>query len=252
LLKNAVKFTSEEGTITIRSFNDEAHSLDQDNPIVRLEVSDTGIGIHEDLLPRIFDAFEQGDKAITRQFGGLGLGLAISKALMDAHGGKIIAESEGANKGATFAIELPTLPATATGSAAPETSQRPSNPKESLSILLVEDNSDTGNVLKQLLERRGYAVKVANSMTEAIAKTKQEPADVIISDIGLPDGTGHDLIRAVNAIRQTPAIAMSGYGMEDDIQRSIEAGFQAHLVKPVDLEQLMQAIRKLSTMVVQA
>ncbi len=238
VLKNAIKFTSEEGTIRVTT-----HRLT--SGFCQVRVCDSGIGIAPEVLPRIFNAFEQGDANVTRQFGGLGLGLAICKALVDLHSGTIRAESTGAGQGSTFIIELPgTAPAALAKSAsavlADHQRMRP------LRLLLVEDHADTARALSFLLSRAGYAVITASDVEGAAAAAEREPFDLLISDLGLPDGNGHDVIRRVRAHRIVPAIAMSGYGMDEDVRRSREAGFTEHLVKPIDVPQLITAIRRVT------
>ena len=238
VLKNAVKFTPAGGTVSVSTAR-----LSEDRCEVR--VQDTGIGISPDALPRIFDAFEQGDARITRQFGGLGLGLAISRALVELHGGTIRAESDGEGRGATFIIELPgdeTPPADSVPAAM--ATSREAAPQ--MRLLLVEDHADTARTLTRLLRREGFEVVAANDVASAVATAGQETFDVLVSDLGLPDGDGYQVMRAVRAIRLVPGIAMSGYGMEEDIQRSRDAGFTEHLVKPINIPQLIASIRRVT------
>jgi CheY-like chemotaxis protein len=216
-----------------------------------VQVTDTGVGIDPHALPRIFNAFEQGDATTARQFGGLGLGLAISKALAELHGGTITATSAGRDRGATFTVKLPTAAsvdsapsgggaASAPGVATRGASAPPARPR----LLLAEDHPDTIRAMKRLLERDGYDVRTAGSVAAALEVLKVHPVDVLVSDIGLPDGTGHDLMRAARAMRpDVVGIAVSGFGMESDYKGSIDAGFAAHLTKPVDTKDLEAAIR---------
>jgi PAS domain S-box-containing protein len=238
VLKNAIKFTSSQGTVRVstRRLAEERFAV---------QVRDQGIGIPADLLPRIFDAFEQGDSRITRQFGGLGLGLAISKALVDLHRGTIRAESPGAGQGATFTIELP---AAAGASDRPVAVTAPEEPgkKAGLRLLLVEDNQDTARTLGRLLRHAGFAVTTASNIAGARAAAESEAFDLLVSDLGLPDGTGYDVMRAIRKKCDCPGIAMSGYGMEEDQRRSREAGFSEHLVKPIDVPQLLAAILRVT------
>jgi CheY-like chemotaxis protein len=225
---------------------DVAGSLpDVPEPRLVIEVSDTGIGIEAALLPRVFDAFEQGEPSPwTRRRGGLGLGLAISRSIVEAHGGRLTAESGGPDRGATFAIILGTVPARspATPGAPPETPHR-SQP-DGLRILLVEDDEATLGVTARLLRRRGYRVLTARSLASGLEVAGHEEFDLLISDIGLPDGDGHQLIRQLRAQREVEEIAVSGFGMEEDIRRSREAGFVEHLTEPVDFpKKLSQNIR---------
>jgi signal transduction histidine kinase/ActR/RegA family two-component response regulator len=235
LIKNAAKFTPRGGSITITTTS-------QDGCIV-IEVSDTGIGIDPENLTKIFDAFEQGDVRRTREFGGLGLGLAITQALVTLHDGTIRAQSEGIGRGSTFTIEMPSiysdLVAAKEGADAPASASR-------ATILLVEDHHDTGLVLKALLEQRGYSVILATSVAEALATAAEQRFEILLSDIGLPDSTGYQLIRSLKDLRHFRGIAMSGYGMEEDIRKSLEAGFEKHLVKPVNINALENAIKSLT------
>jgi len=238
VLKNAIKFTPENGTIQVSTER-------RKDGYCEVRVKDPGIGIPVDRLPHVFNAFEQGGASITRQFGGLGLGLAISKALMDLHHGAIRAESEGVGQGATFVIELPSKTMTTTAKirlAAP-----PENPKlPSLRMLLVEDHADTARILSRQLSKAGVAVLHATDVSSAIQVAEREPVDLLVSDLGLPDGSGYDIMRHMRAVHGIPGIAMSGYGMEEDKRRSREAGFAEHLVKPIDLRELVAAIRRVA------
>lgn len=239
LLKNAVKFTPAGGKITVATANDAAARI-------RMSVTDTGIGIEPNVLPRIFDAFEQGEVATTRNFGGLGLGLAISRGLIEAHGGTIAAASAGRNRGATFAITLDTV--AAQRPAAVPTSPRDARPDAGrVSILLVEDHKDTAVALKRLLQHFGYEVRSADSIESALSIAAQTDFDVVVSDLGLPDGSGLDLIRELRARKPIKGIALTGFGMEEDVTRSMEAGFSEHLTKPVNFQTLCSAIERVTT-----
>jgi signal transduction histidine kinase/HAMP domain-containing protein/CheY-like chemotaxis protein len=231
LINNAVKFTPRNGRITITTSNDSVGHL-------RVEIADTGMGIEPETLPKIFDAFEQGGRT---QSGGLGLGLAISKTLVEAHKGTITAESAGRNNGSTFTLVFPTCEKAET-QIAPALSPRLAE-RQRMRILLVEDHEDTNRSLTNLLRRRGYHVQSASSFQSAIELSANEPFDVLISDLGLPDGNGIDLIQKL-ASRPLLAIALTGFGMEDDIRRSREVGFQHHLVKPIDLNKLDSLIQE--------
>jgi PAS domain S-box-containing protein len=238
LLKNAIKFTPRGGRITLRT----------DNPFpgrVRVNVIDTGVGIEPGVLPRIFDAFDQGEHGLCRRFGGMGLGLAIAKAIADMHGAALSAHSAGKNCGATFTLEMANAVAPAAvdlnvdvppGGAAGMAVRPPR-------VLLVEDHPDTRNTLRRLLEGYGFAVEVAASMAAAVSAAGSNGFDVLVSDIGLPDGTGNDLMREFRVrYGEVEGIAVSGFGMEDDIRRSREAGFREHLTKPVNVRELLAAI----------
>ena len=234
LLKNAIKFTPHGGCVGIR--------CRQDGPAVVVEVNDSGMGIEPGALPRIFNAFEQVEQSITRQFGGLGLGLAISKALVELHGGQIEAHSAGRNQGATFRVRLPLTaplgqPDLRAPAAASQVAVRP------LRILLVEDHGITAEMMQLVLAEEGHTVERAGDVATALELAGQQPFDLLLSDLGLPDGSGYDLIRELHVRgHQIPAVALSGYGQEEDIQRSRAAGFAAHLTKPASRGTLVTAI----------
>jgi CheY-like chemotaxis protein len=209
---------------------------------VRIQVRDTGIGIAPDVLPKIFDAFEQGDASVTRQFGGMGLGLAISKALAEMHHGTIRAESGGAGAGSTFTVELPAVSAHNDSHAAP--ARQDSVNGNALRVLVVEDHADTARVLSKLLGASGHRVKTAGTAAAALKLVSEEPFDVIVSDIGLPDATGYDLMKQIQSRQPMKGIAMSGYGMDEDLRKSRDAGFSDHIVKPANVAQLERTIRR--------
>lgn len=236
VLKNAIKFTSQGGDIFVETNRVPAGRLE-------LIVRDTGVGLDPEILPHIFNAFEQGDARMTRQFGGLGLGLAICKALLTLHEGTIEAESEGSQKGATFRITLKeALPTEAIHHERPLTAA--ASGSTPLRLLLVEDHADTATTLGGLLADSGYLVKTVSSGEEAIEFIGTSSVDLVISDIGLPGLSGHELLRHIRKLAPVKAIAISGYGMDEDIRRSLEAGFVDHLTKPVNLSALEQAIRR--------
>jgi CheY-like chemotaxis protein len=225
LIKNAVKFTPRHGDLALNTESEDGE--------LRVEVVDSGIGIGPELLSKIFDAFEQGERA---RAGGLGLGLAITKALVELHKGRIRAESEGPGRGARFIVWFPAIE-TATGLGV-QNAPAPPSERRSMRILLVEDHEDSNRSLTQLLRRRGYEVQSAEDVQSALETAAQFDFDVLISDMGLPDGTGIDLMHKLSAIRSVFGIALTGFGMESDVQRSSAAGFQHHLIKPVDLNRL--------------
>ena len=231
LINNAVKFTSPNGQITITTANDPGGKL-------CVEIADTGMGIEPEALPKIFDAFEQGGRT---QSGGLGLGLAISKTLVEAHKGTITAQSAGLNKGSKFALVFPTsekAEAQITPPLSPIFAER-----QPMRILLVEDHEDTNRSLTNLLRRRGYHVQSALTFESALELSAKEKFDVLISDLGLPDGSGIDLIQKLPS-KPALGIALTGFGMEQDIRKSREVGFQHHLVKPIDLNKLDSLIQQ--------
>jgi two-component system CheB/CheR fusion protein len=241
LLRNAIKFTPEGGRITVRSWN-------PDDARIALAITDTGIGIDPAVLPHVFDPFVQGERNVTRQFGGLGLGLAIAKSVIDLHGGQLQADSEGKGRGATFRVLLDTLPAEELH---PEDLPAPAADRpvreHPVRLLLVEDHPETANVMRRLLTRRGYHVHHADRVATALMLADAEDFDVLVSDIGLPDGSGLDLMRHLRATGHPVAgICLSGFGMPDDVAQSHAAGFAEHLTKPVDMLQLEAAITRLT------
>ncbi len=237
LIKNSVKFTPAGGTIRARTWNDESGR-------VMVEISDTGVGIEEKLLPRVFEAFEQGGRAITSQYGGLGLGLAISKRVIDLHGGTITAESGGHGQGATFTVCLSAMKTSLLQGTEPFLPSEPP-PAQPAAVLLVEDHEDTARVLRRVLEHAGYTTTHANSLAQARELAAGSRFDLVVSDLGLPDGSGVDLMRFLQAEYGLRGIALSGFGTEDDIRASSAAGFTEHLTKPVDWPHLRGAIERL-------
>lgn len=239
LLKNAAKFTPEDGEIQVRTLlSDEGRS--------QVVVSDNGIGIDPGLLPRIFDAFEQGEARITRQFGGLGLGLAISKALTELHGGTLAAASDGPGQGSVFTLSLPSETVVRHApTQRPQVQDRTGGAVGGVRVLLAEDHEDTARILSMLLTRAGFKVSVTHSVAEAVRHAADQQVDVLVSDIGLPDGTGYELMRRLRqAHPHLLGVAMSGFGMDEDIRKSSAAGFGEHLVKPVDALRLQHAIER--------
>jgi PAS domain S-box-containing protein len=233
IIRNAVKFTPSDGKVIVRSNNENGN--------VRISISDTGIGIEPEVIGRIFSPFEQADRLITRQFGGLGLGLTISKRLAELHNGTLVAQSDGRDRGATFVLTLPAVPTAARGGPG-KSGGPPSAPAtRARKFLLVEDHDDTRRSMARLLGRR-HEVRDANSIAAALEIAGTEPFDLVISDLGLPDGSGLDLMRELRQRYGLRGICLSGFGMEDDLARSADAGFTRHLTKPVDLDKLQAAI----------
>src|SRR5437016_4131527 len=245
LIKNSVIFTPAKGRIVIETLNPTPDE-------VEIRTTDTGIGIEPDQMDRIFNAFEQGQSSITRRFGGLGLGLAISKAMVAAHGGKIRAESRGKDRGASFIVTLRTMakPATVSGDGIKPT-PKAADLKETMAaspgrrILVVDDHLDTCTGMKMMLERRGYRVTIAHTADQAVEKARHEEFDLVISDIGLPDRSGYDLMRELSTMKGLCGIALSGFGMENDVSRARTAGFSEHLTKPINFDRLDEAIQML-------
>jgi signal transduction histidine kinase/CheY-like chemotaxis protein len=245
LIKNSVKFTPAKGRIVIETLNPTPEE-------VEIRTTDTGIGIESDQMERIFNAFEQGQSSITRRFGGLGLGLAISKAMVNAHGGTIKAESSGKNRGATFIVTLATVATPAAVTTIPETK----GPKEAAlkaakvkgtgpRVLVVDDHVDTCTGMQMMMERRGYRVTIAHTADEAVEKAERKEFDLVISDIGLPDRSGYELMHELSTTKGLRGIALSGFGMENDVSRARAAGFSEHLTKPINFDRLDEAIRML-------
>jgi len=233
LLKNAIKFSREKDKVTISSRNESPDQL-------TISVQDHGIGIAPDVIHRIFDPFEQGERSSKQRFGGLGLGLAISKSLAQAHGASLVAKSDGPNCGATFSLTTRTVPSAPGGPELSETKLRIS--EGVFRILLVDDHADTCAILEKLLTGHGHRVTAAHDMSSALGCAEGERFDLVISDVGLPDGSGMELMTHLKATSRIPGIAMSGFGTSADIERSLGAGFSEHLVKPITMERLESAI----------
>ena len=238
LLSNAVKFSNFGGNIELRT------SVAADAKL-NVRLTDDGCGIDPDLLERIFQPFEQGDisASASPRFSGLGLGLAISKFIVEAHQGEIWAESPGSGKGASFTVSLP-LAETEQVQSVP-----PPEPKavpliRPVRILLVDDHLDTLDVMSRLLTRSGHEVVAASTYQKALSIGQQQKFDVLISDLGLHDGSGYELMSTLRGASSVKGIALSGYGMKADVDRSLAAGFSAHLTKPCDLFVLNAIIQK--------
>ncbi len=237
LLKNAVKFSYPGSQIELRCYHEGAQ--------VVIEVRDQGVGIEPEVLPRIFDAFEQGNADTTRHFGGLGLGLAISRAIVQLHGGTITASSPGRGSGATFRVLLPSARPPAAVTPAQAKAAGTAAPRRALRILLVEDHEDTAEMMSELLTLTGHTVRIARSVRSALDLVGAEAFDLLVSDLGLPDGSGTELIASIrSAGNELKAIALSGYGMEEDRRKTIRAGFVEHLIKPVSFRDLDAAIQR--------
>lgn len=235
LLRNAVKFTPAGGMITVTSENTDAGALS-------FQVRDTGIGFDPEAESKLFQAFEQSGRGITRQFGGLGLGLTISRSIVESHGGVIRGHSDGPGTGAVFTVTLPLQNTTGLKSARPVDSNQAPGPRRGHEILIVEDHMDTRITLQRLLERRGYKVTAATSAEQALAAASEGQFDLVISDLGLPDMTGNELMSLLRDRHGLPGIAVSGYGMEEDVNRSRNAGFVHHLTKPIQVDRLAELI----------
>jgi PAS domain S-box-containing protein len=247
VIKNAVKFTPVKGEVVIATRNDPG----SDRLVV--EVTDTGLGMTAEEIARIFAAFTQGDHAArgTGRFGGLGLGLVISRMLVQLHAGEIRAISAGRDLGSTFSVQLPLCEERASTSASGGTRsplgradghRNNSTTAGSLRILVVEDHQPTCTALLELLARRNFQVAAANTATDARALAAKQSFDFVISDVGLPDGNGCDLMVELQRLYGLNGIALTGYGMDEDVERSRAAGFLTHLTKPVSVNALDRAL----------
>lgn len=240
LLANAIKFTPNSGRVDVRleTIHDQA----------QITVTDTGQGISPDFLPHIFQSFRQEDASITRQHGGLGLGLAIVRYLVDAHGGQIMAHSLGFGKGAMFTVALPLLQETGL----PLTDAQPvAVDLTGLKVLAVDDSEDTRELLTMILDAYGAETRVAASGTEVLANLATFFPDILICDIGMPDMDGYDLLQRVRTLpdakgRSIPAIAVTAFAREEDRQRALTQGFQYHVAKPIKPQELVSAIAQLA------
>ncbi len=244
LLSNAVKFTPQNGKITIRISREGTHA--------KVTVSDTGQGIDPEFLPRVFDRFRQADSSTTRSFGGLGLGLAIVRHLVELHGGTVSAESEGCRKGATFTTTFPLL----TDRAGPvsysgEVLSTEVHSLEGLRVLLVDDEPEAREIISTVIGRTGAEVKACISAGEALIKLTEWRPDVILSDIAMPEEDGYSFINKVRSLPrekggETPAAALSAYARDEDRRQALAAGYQMHIAKPIGASQLVTMVAKLA------
>jgi CheY-like chemotaxis protein len=243
LLSNGIKFTQKGGRVTIRASRVRER--------ITVRVTDTGQGIDPAFLPHIFEPFRQGDGSTTRRHGGLGLGLAIVRKLVDAHGGVVYAESDGVGKGSTFTIELPI---------AVERESRPpprfdgagaARRLDGVKVVIVDDEDDARALLCHVLGSRGATVVAASTVDEALARVEAQGVDVVVSDIGMPNADGYSLVRRLRLLPperggRTPAIALTAYARTEDRDEALAAGFQRHVPKPVDLDALAHAVAELA------
>ncbi|MEH2287013.1 hybrid sensor histidine kinase/response regulator [Nostoc sp.] len=247
LLSNAVKFTEAKGKVSVRLQRIDAQA--------QITVSDTGKGIHPDFLPYVFDYFRQGDSTTTRRFGGLGLGLAIARHLIEMHGGTVGAKSPGEDKGAIFTVRLPLIKDGATieddTKTDSSTATFTSSPLMGLQVLVVDDNDDTRDFFSIVLQQFGAIVTAVASGYEALQALTQSKPDILLSDIGMPEMNGYMLMQQVRTLeakiggKKMPAIALTAYAGEINQQYALRAGFQQHIVKPVAPEELLMAISNL-------
>ncbi|PYP85237.1 MAG: hybrid sensor histidine kinase/response regulator [Blastocatellia bacterium AA13] len=250
LLGNALKFTPEGGRIELR-----LHGNERGEGNALLEVIDNGLGIEPAFLPHIFERFTQAHGSLDRRYGGLGLGLAITRSLVEMHGGRISAESAGIGLGSSFRVTLPVgMPAPLTETAGNRETSLSSKNDESpddlgLRLLVIEDSQDARNVMELILSTYGCDVETASNASDGIKLAVEHKPHIIISDIGMPGLDGYEFIRRIRAtpgLENTPAIALTGYAREEDREFALEAGYDAHLAKPADLPRLLSLIRRLT------
>jgi signal transduction histidine kinase/CheY-like chemotaxis protein len=246
LLSNAVKFTPHGGKISL--------SVDQTGSDARVTVKDTGQGVDPEFLPRVFDRFRQADSSTTRSFGGLGLGLAIVRHLVELHGGTVSAQSDGVGKGAMFSATFPLLAdrtAPASVAQVQEISPAEGYSLDGLRVLLVDDEPEARQIISTVITRTGAEVKTCNSAHEALAKLSEWKPDVILSDIAMPDQDGYSFIRQVRSLPRdkggdTPAAALTAYARDIDRRQALAAGYQMHIAKPIGASQLVTMIARLA------
>jgi CheY-like chemotaxis protein len=249
LLSNAVKFSDPGASVALRI------SMDSDSAC--LTVTDSGRGIEADFLPFVFERFVQADASTTRRYGGLGLGLAIVRHIVELHGGSVRAASEGPGRGAEFRIHLP-LRASALAAAAPaprsdgapQAAAPPASTLAGLCVLIVDDEPDARELLRVVLETHGAQVVAAQNVAEALAALKTQPVDAVVSDIAMPDRDGYAFVQELGLLRSrgsnaVPAIALTAYARAEDRRRALAAGFSAHVSKPIDAAELVTVLAEL-------
>ena len=250
LVGNAIKFTPKGGRASV--------VLKRDGrgpgvpPSVVIEVTDTGIGIDPEFLPFVFERFTQAHEGKDRRFGGLGLGLAITRAMVELHGGRVTVQSEGRGRGSRFTVRLP-ITSSRSADEAEESSEAVAEERElqnlRLRVLVIEDSLDTLNMLKLWLSKFGCEVLMAAEAMEGVRLATERPPDLIISDIGMPDVDGYELMRTLRktpGVEQVPAIALTGYAREEDRDLALAAGYNAHISKPANMGRLLHLIKKLT------
>ena len=239
LVSNAIKFTDPGGKVRVTTGLNDSQAY--------LEVVDTGVGIESEFLPHVFDRFRQADGSTSRRHGGLGLGLAIADALAKMHGGKLEAESDGTGQGSRFTFRIGLAPS---GKAAAETVGQKVHSLQGLDVLIVEDSTDTLELLSMIFSREGANVTTASSAAEALQNAVIKRPNIIVSDIGMPDIDGYQLLeqlRLLPGLNQVPAIAVSGYASEEDRERALAVGYVALVPKPIDVDVLFSLIQELKT-----
>jgi CheY-like chemotaxis protein len=237
-----VKFTPVGGQVNIR--------LERLDFYAQITISDTGQGIEPDFLPYVFDYFRQANATTTRKFGGLGLGLAIVRHLVELHGGTVAVESPGIGKGATFTVRLPLMPIQVIADHDSRSSE-PSSDLSGIRVLVVDDEPDSREFVAFVLEQAGATVLTATTAAEALTNLIQSQPDVLLSDIGMPDMDGYMLMQQVRSLPpeqggQVNAIALTAYAGDFNQQQALQAGFQQHLSKPIEPEKLIQLISHLT------
>jgi signal transduction histidine kinase len=239
LVSNAIKFTDPGGKVNV--------TTQLDGNEATLTVDDTGVGIAPEFLPHVFDRFRQADGSTSRRHGGLGLGLAIADALAKMHGGRLEANSDGVGKGARFSLRMVLAP---TGKVTTEPVDTKSHSLEGLEVLIVEDSPDTLLLLSTIFRREGAIVTTAASAAQALSRAVTNRPHIIISDIGMPDVDGYELLeqlRILPGLSDVPAIAVSGYASEEDRERALAVGYLALVAKPIDVDALFGLIQNLKT-----
>jgi CheY-like chemotaxis protein/two-component sensor histidine kinase len=230
LLNNAMKYTPDGGRIWL--------SAEREGHEVVLRVRDTGIGMSPELVPRVFDLFTQGERGLDRSQGGLGIGLTMVQSLVEMHGGSVIGRSDGSGQGSEFVVRLPVLPQTTKRLAQPSRAPKQRANAPSRRVLVVDDNISTAETMAALLQMNGHVLRVANDGATAVEIAADFNPDVVLLDIGMPGMNGYQVakkLRQMPGLDQTLLIALSGYGQEEDLRCSREAGFHHHLVKPAPL-----------------
>jgi CheY-like chemotaxis protein len=266
LLSNAIKFTPEGGEVEVRLERVGSHA--------QIRVTDTGIGIRADFLPYVFDRFSQADSSTTRKFGGLGMGLAMVRHLVELHGGTVRVESSGEGQGATFTVKLPLVTERIEGSSSKQSAPMVKDGLtlgdncllDGLRVLVVDDEPDVCELLAVVFDRYGAEVTAVTSAAEALEAIKQSIPDLLVSDIGMPDEDGYALMRKVRSLelelegrvsafneaiplakrQEVQAIALTAYASEEDRQKAVEAGFQMHVSKPVEPDVLVAVVAQLT------
>jgi CheY-like chemotaxis protein len=254
LLSNAIKFTPRGGSIEVRLERVSSH--------VEIVVTDTGRGIKPEFLPFVFERFRQADSTITRTHGGLGLGLAIVRHLVELHGGEVHAYSKGDDQGATFIVRLPIVSVYDGQNPTKPTQARPHagdtlpgvecpDRLDELKVLVVDDEPDTCDLLKTMLERCGAAVVVAGSAELALEVFERYTFDVVVSDIGMPGSDGYELKRMIRSLPEhrggrTPAVALTAFARTEDRLRALRAGYEMHVPKPIEYSELVTVIASLA------